>query len=83
MFEFLMGFDVIGLATLLGALLLLGATIWVLVENRPLEDLNRRHHDSAAAPTHPGESITIPGAASARAESEGGPERPAGGRRVA
>lgn len=42
MSEFLMGFDVLALGALLGALLLFGAVIWVLVDNRPLEDLNRR-----------------------------------------
>ncbi|MBW3554987.1 MAG: hypothetical protein KY466_15885 [Gemmatimonadetes bacterium] len=35
MSEFLMGFDVLALGALLGALLLFGAVIWVLVDNRP------------------------------------------------
>ena len=50
MSEFLMGFDVLALGALLGALILFGAAVWVLVDNRPLEDLNRRHAQSAKSP---------------------------------
>lgn len=43
MFDIVASFDILGLATLLGALLFLGGLILVLVENRSFEELERRH----------------------------------------
>lgn len=43
MFDIVTSFDILGLATLLGALLFLGGLILVLVENRSFEELERRH----------------------------------------
>lgn len=84
MFEFLMGFDVLGVGALLGALLLLGGLIWILVQNRPLEDLNRRYAESQNVPADVAESaMSRPAAAPAGTESDTGPHRPAGGRRAA
>ena len=50
MSEFLTGFDLLALGALLAALALLGAVVWVLVDDRPLEDLDRRRARSAKTP---------------------------------
>lgn len=37
------GFDILGLGTLLGSILFLGALVWLLVDNRSFDEVNRRH----------------------------------------
>lgn len=83
MFEFLIGFDVLGGGTLVGALVLLVGLIWVLVEDRPLEDLNRRHAESPSVPAEAESAMPRTAAAPPATDIDGGPHRPAGGRRAA
>ena len=40
MVSFILGIDILGLAVILGAILLLVAVLWVLIENRPLDTLD-------------------------------------------
>ena len=42
------GFDVLGVGTLVGMLLFLGALIWVLVDNRSFDDLQPRSEQRGA-----------------------------------
>lgn len=37
------GFDILGVGTLLGSLLFLGGLVWLLVDNRSFDEVNRRH----------------------------------------
>lgn len=43
MFDFLAGFDLLGVGAALAGLLLLGWLIWMIVDNRSFDELNERH----------------------------------------
>ncbi len=47
MMEIFAGFDILGLGTLLGSVLFLGGLLWVLLDNRSFEEVNRRHAAAA------------------------------------
>lgn len=86
MLEFLSGFDALGLGTLVGSLLFLGALIWVLVENRTFDQLNQR---GAAADAQPageeasGRSTAVESVPVEEVPGNPEPPRPHPGRRVA
>lgn len=43
MFDIIAQFDILGLGTLIGAILFLAALIWVIVDDRSFENLEDRH----------------------------------------
>lgn len=49
MLDIFAGFDILGLGTLLGSLLFLAGLIWVLVDDRSFDEVNRRHAARAEA----------------------------------
>lgn len=50
MLDILAQIDILGLSTLLGSLLFLGGLLWLLLDNRSFEELNRRHAAGAEPP---------------------------------
>lgn len=53
MFDMVAGFDILGVGTLVGAILFLGGLIRVLLDNRSFEQVNRRHAETEVAKRAP------------------------------
>lgn len=75
-----MNFDALGLGALIGSLLFLAALLWVIIDNRSFEDLNRSttsERPPAPAIQDPGFALGVePSAASERPGEDPDPRLP-------